>query len=145
MTRVDFYLLEQGGADRGLHTACRIAEKAWLAGHRIYIHAGDAQLATRLDDLLWTFRQGSFVPHQLITSDTVADPGTPIHIGYRAEPHHHDDVLINMAEDIPLFFSRFTRVVEIVAAEDTAKQQARQRYKFYRDRGYELNTHAIAG
>lgn len=146
MTRIDFYILEgeQGGQTDGRLVACRVAEKAYLAGHRVYIHAGDAREAERLDELLWTFRQGSFVPHQKLEAGTTADALTPIHIGWGSEPEVHDEVLINLAAEVPLFFSRFQRVAEIVPADDQGKQQGRARYKFYRDRGYQLETHTLA-
>jgi DNA polymerase III, chi subunit len=143
MTRIDFYILEHGGPEQGPQVACRVAEKAWLAGHKVYIHAADAREAERLDELLWTFRQGSFVPHQRLEAGTAADALTPIHIGWGTEPEVHDEVLINLAAEVPLFFSRFERVAEIVPADDSAKQQGRARYKFYRDRGYPLETHTL--
>jgi len=143
MTRVDFYILDGGGPDKGPHIACRLAEKAYQSGHKVYIHTTDAHAAEQLDTLLWTFRQGSFVPHQCLAGGEAADPLTPVHIGWGDEPDPHDEVLINLAGEVPLFFSRFQRVAEIVPADDTAKQQGRERYKFYRDRGYQLETHTI--
>lgn len=144
MTRIDFYILEHGGPEQGPQVACRVAEKAWLAGHKVYIHAADAGEAAQLDELLWTFRQGSFVPHQKLAAGAPADALTPIHIGWEGEPAVHDEVLINLAAEVPLFFSRFQRVAEIVPADDQAKQQGRARYKFYRDRGYPLQTHTLS-
>ncbi|MEW6647679.1 MAG: DNA polymerase III subunit chi [Pseudomonadota bacterium] len=143
MTRIDFYILEGNQPADGRVIACRVAEKAWLAGHKVYIHAADAGEAERLDELLWTFRQGSFVPHQRLEAGTPADELTPIHIGWGAEPEVHDEVLINLAAEVPLFFSRFQRVAEIIPAEEQARQQGRARYKFYRDRGYPLDTHTL--
>jgi len=144
MTRIDFYILEGNGSADARLVACRVAEKAYLAGHQVYIHAADEREADRLDELLWTFRQGSFVPHQRIDRGTPADALTPIHIGWGGEPEVHDEVLINLAAEVPLFFSRFQRVAEIVPADEQAKQQGRARYKFYRDRGYPLETHTLA-
>ncbi|GAB4296202.1 MAG: DNA polymerase III subunit chi [Thiohalomonadaceae bacterium] len=144
MTRIDFYILEGNQPADGRVIACRVAEKAWLAGHKVYIHAADAHEAERLDELLWTFRQGSFVPHQRLEAGRPADALTPIHIGWGDEPEVHDEVLINLAAEVPLFFSRFQRVAEIVPADAEAKRQGRARYKFYRDRGYPLETHTLA-
>jgi DNA polymerase-3 subunit chi len=143
MTRIDFYILEGNAPADGRLVACRVAEKAWLAGHKVYIHAADEREAERLDELLWTFRQGSFVPHQRLAAGVPADALTPIHIGWGTEPEVHDEVLINLAAEVPLFFSRFERVAEIVPADDSAKQHGRTRYKFYRDRGYPLETHTL--
>ena len=64
-------------------------------------------------------------------------------IGHAHEPPLEFDVLVNLADQVPLFFSRFTRVAEIVDGDENRKQQARERFRFYRDRGYPLNSHDI--
>lgn len=140
VTRIDFYVL---GDERGdpLRTACRLAEKAWDKGHKVYLHTGDAAQTERLNTLLWTFRAGSFVPHEMEGS-AEADQ-VPVLIGNGDAPGHHDDVMINLATEVPLFFSRFQRVAEIIAADETAKGQGRERFRFYRDRGYTLETHNL--
>lgn len=141
MTRVDFYILEDAAADARQRFACRLAEKAWLRGHKVYIHTGDPQLSTRMDQLLWTFRQESFVPHSL-DDDPAADEAQ-IHIGHSENPRHHDEVLINLAGEVPLFFSRFQRVAEVIDASEETRRAGRERFRFYRDRGYPLDSHSI--
>lgn len=143
MTKVDFYILEQQGEARN-RFACRLAEKAWQQGNKVYIHTASAEQSQRLDELLWTFRAGSFVPHTL-DNDNNAD-STPIHIGHGDEPQgpqHHDQVLINLAPEVPLFFSRFERVAEVVDQDEEVRTQGRERFRFYRDRGYALENHSI--
>jgi len=139
MTKVDFYILEDTAARQQF--VCRLAEKAWQQGHRVYIHTADAAQGTQLDGLLWTFRGGSFVPHSL---DDAADADrVAVHIGHGGEPRHHDDVLINLDRAVPLFFSRFQRVAEVVAGDEQERQAGRERFRFYRDRGYPLESHTI--
>ena len=141
MTRVDFYVLDgaaPGGRER---FACRLAETAYERGHRVYIHAPDGAAAARLDDLLWTFRAGSFVPHDVAGPEP--DPDVPIHIGHEGEPADHEDVLINLAADVPRFFSRFARVAEVIDGDEGTRQQGRERFRFYRERGYPLESHNI--
>lgn len=140
MTRVDFYILEAGGAEARQRFACRLTEKAFAQGHRVFVHTGDPESARRLDELLWTFRAGSFVPHELAEGD----PGTPVHVGAGEPPREQDDVLINLAPEVPLFFSRFTRVAEVVDGDEGAREAGRERYRFYRERGYTLDTHNVA-
>lgn len=145
MTRIDFYILEgRQDAGRHLQIACRLAEKAWSGGQRVYIHTDEAVSAKKLDDMLWSFRAESFLPHQLLAEGQDSDALTPIHIGWNEPPAQHDQVLINLAAEIPLCFSRFDRVAEIVSATEQAREQGRQRYRFYRDRGYPLQTHRLA-
>ena len=141
MTRVDFYIIEDSAATARQHFVCRLAEKAWQQGHKVYIHTDDAGQSSLLDDLLWTFRDGSFLPHSL-DSGPDAD-SVMVHIGHSDEPLHHDDVLINMGQSVPLFFSRFKRVAEVIAGDEQAKQAGRERFRFYRERGYPLESHTI--
>ena len=143
MTRVDFYVLDSGGDAARNTLACRLVEKAWLRGHQIYVHAPSAEEARRLDDLLWTFRAGSFVPHRIL--EGTDDAQCPVHIGCGAEAASATDVLINLAAEVPPFFSRFERVIEVVTPEAPQRDQARERYRFYRDRGYALESHNIGG
>ena len=141
MTKVDFYILEQQHSEARLRFACRLAEKAWQQGNRVYIHTAGPEQSQRMDELLWTFRAGSFVPHAQDENSDAED--VAIHIGHSDEPQHYDEVLINLAHEVPLFFSRFERVAEMVDQSEECRQQGRQRFRFYRDRGYPLNNHTI--
>lgn len=146
MTRVDFYVLEDTADQARERFACRLVEKAWRLKHKIYLHAASQEDAQRVDHLLWTFRDGSFVPHAVACGelDEALAAVTPVHIGCGAEPRLDADLLINLDREVPLFFSRFERVAEIVAGED-GKAAARERFRFYRDRGYALEHHRIGG
>ncbi len=141
MTRIDFYILEHGASENPLLFTCRLAEKVYTQGQRLYIHSLSEQQAAQLDDLLWSFRQGSFIPHGIYKSGRPAD--LPIHIGCGAEPEAGMDVLINLCQDVPAFFSRFARVAEIIEPGESGKPAGRERYRFYRDRGYPLESHTI--
>lgn len=139
MTNVDFYILANGSRER---IACKLSEKAYSLGNRVYIHTASAQQAQQVDELLWTFRDGSFVPHEQYQIDTVNE--SPIQIGCHESPDTDCDVLINLTDEVPLFFSRFMRVAELVGTGSDAKIQGRERFRFYRDRGYSLKTHELA-
>ena len=141
MTKVDFYLLGTGNNSRALF-ACRLAEKVWRLGHRVYLLAADSPAANQLDELLWTFSQGSFVPHALYRQEEDAD-NHPVLIGHAEPPAALSDVLISLSAEVPAWFSRFTRVVEMVGASEDDKARARERFRFYRERGYPLETHNL--
>ena len=141
MTRVDFYILgEQSQADP-FGVACRLTEKAWSQGHRVYLHTGSPADCERLDRLLWTFRQGSFIPHGVCGK--AAPASNPVLVGHDRQAGEEHEVLINLATEVPPFFSRFERVAELVGQAPDDRQQGRLRYAFYRDRGYPLKTHAL--
>lgn len=95
-----------------------------------------------MDRLLWTFREGSFVPHGL--NDQANSELTPILIGCGDAPGKEDDVLINLAPEVPSFFSRFERVAELIDQDQEVRTTGRKRYCFYRDRGYPLYSHDLS-
>ena len=98
--------------------------------------------ARELDELLWTFHQGSFVPHALWVSAT--DDPVPITIGYDEPTDVDGDLLINLADAIPSFFDRFTRIAEIIDGTQESRRLGRERFGFYRDNGYKPDTHNIS-
>ena len=131
MTRVDFYNIpETGSYDRFV---CRIAGKAWNEGHDIHVHARTREEAENLDDLFWTYKDISFLPHTLNSDNEAAS--TPISIGWSGTMPQAKQVLINLCDDIPDFVNSFIRVIEIVAADppkvfDRAVRRALRRWKF---------------
>jgi DNA polymerase-3 subunit chi len=138
MPRVDFYVLpENSSAER---FACTIATKAWQQGHTVYFETASREAAAVMDDLLWTFNDISFLPH------AVAEDGAPaerVVIGWHNRPPENFEVLINLTPEIPTTAERFARIVEIVAGDQQQRNEARNRYKAYRERGYELHNHKL--
>lgn len=144
MTRVDFYILDRPAREARLTVACRLAEKAVNQDHEVLINTESDSESSRLDDLLWTFSQGSFLPHRVLADDSGSDESEPVSIGSGREPLDGSwDLLINLAPKVPEFFSRFSRVAELVGSEEADKAAGRERFRYYRDRGYELRTHHI--
>jgi DNA polymerase-3 subunit chi len=141
MTEIDFYILKDKAPQGGMQFTCRLAEKIFKDGHQVYINTASEQQLRQLDDLLWSFRQGSFLPHAVYKSN--APETTPILLGHATEPDGPSDVLVNLAEDIPAFFSRFSRVTELVSGDDAQRDAARTRYRFYKDRGYTVRSHQL--
>lgn len=140
--RVTFYVIDAADPGARLPFACRLAEKAWKLGHRIHAHVDDTAEATRLDDLLWTFRQGSFVPHEIVATGTT--PAAPVTIGADAALAPPADLLINLAGDVPESFERYARVVEIVDGSEASRQAGRERHRRYKAAGATPETHAVA-
>ena len=140
MTKISFYLLPAAQNEARLRFACRLAEKAFREGHGVYLHTdSDAQQA-ELDEMMWQFKPQSFLPHELLPQQTTE---TGVLIG-QGDPGLLHDVMINLAMDIPTFFSRFERVSEIVIEDDAMKAAKRENFRFYRERGYPSETHQIS-
>ena len=166
MPRIDFYVLpSQRPNDRSL-LACRLAEKAYSLGHRIYIHASSAAQAKGLDELLWTFRQGSFIPHAVYPG--AAQDNSPVLLGWgesayqalatlrslpepNAGPENRDSdgtqetrtLLINLALETPACFEQFHRIVEVVDQDPEILAAARKKFRQFRAHGYEPNSHKL--
>ena len=144
MTQVDFYILDSDSDDARLRLACKIVEKATQLDHHVFVHSASDVEAAALDELLWTFSQGSFIPHRVVRAPLEGPPPEPVLIGVNQAPGAGRwDVLINLAAEVPEFFSRYERVAEVVDANAVRREQSRDRYRFYRDRGYKLNTHQV--
>ena len=139
-TRVDFYVLGHGGEQDRLRAACRIMEKAWQQGHMVWLTAESERQAEQLDQLLWTFKQDSFVPHERGTEGALADCAVRI-----VAPSEAPDggVHVNVATSplpMPLVAER---VVEIIPADTDGRAAGRERFRAYRAHGYDINTHDI--
>ena len=137
MTDILFYTF----ADNPLDVARRVAAKAHSQGRQVMIYAPDATAAEAIYRLLWTTPALSFVPH-CRDSDALAGE-TPVLIGTDADALGSADVMINLHTEQPPAFARFERLVEIVGLDEAAVERGRERYRFYKTRGYALQTHDL--
>ncbi|CAH1903799.1 DNA polymerase III chi subunit [Candidatus Nitrotoga sp. HW29] len=132
MTKVDFYT----GVDDKLRTACHLSHKAMQNGLRVLLHTPDASTAEALDKLLWQYPVTAFIPH--CYSDEPAAAEMQVVIDHHGETFPHNEVLISLHTVCLPFFSRFERVLEIVSQNTEDARLGRERFSFYRDRGYEM-------
>jgi DNA polymerase-3 subunit chi len=137
VTQIDFYT----HVESRLHTACQLCAKAASQGLRLFVYAPDADTVRDLDRLLWTTPATGFIPH-CRPGDPLAAV-TPVILSEFPDPLPHDEVLLNLHPEVPTFFSRFRRLIEIVSTDEADRQQARARFRFYRDRGYDLRDHPL--
>ncbi len=133
--RIDFYLLSETEWHASALMACRLTEKAFQQEHQVYLHLASAEQAQQMDEVLWSFRDDSFLPHGLSPADA------PIQIGYSASPPAAKDVMINLTATVPDFYQQFARILEIIPNEESLRQAARQNYRFYQTQNCQLFTH----
>ena len=138
MTSIDFYTHV---ADR-LEVAARLVAKAFAQHGRVRVLTPDATATDALDRRLWLKPPIAFLPHCRIDSALASQ--TPIWVDHSDEHPGPASVLINLRPTPPAFFSRFERLAEIVGVEEADAAAGRDRYRFYRERGYELRTHNLA-
>lgn len=140
-TRVSFYVLAAGDPAARLDYACRLVEKVYRLNQRVHVHAGSSEYARTIDERLWTFRQGSFVPHEMLRAGSA--PEAPVTIGC-GDAAPAGDVLINLADTVPAFFSAFERVAEIIDGSEQCRLAGRARHRFYRQQELSPETFEVA-
>lgn len=139
MTRIDFYF----NVENKFRQVAELAHHAVNRQRRLFIYTSDMQTAAQLESVLWSHPPTGFLPH--CRSDHVLSAETPIIIDWQGQNLLHDDVLINLTSDHPPFFSRFKGLIEVVGREEEDRSSARTRFRFYRDRGYEIKSHDVTG
>jgi DNA polymerase-3 subunit chi len=139
--RVTFYVLPDAEGDARLGFACRLVEKAYLQDHRVTVRMDTADEARQFDELLWRFSDRSFVPHEVAAPGS--DVAAPVAILAGGEPTGPADVLVNLGSDVPDWFDRFERVTEVLDASEACRRAGRERFRFYRERGLEPETHNL--
>jgi DNA polymerase-3 subunit chi len=143
MPNIDFYLLNTSDKEEVYRFLCRLVDKAYQHQQHAYIHASSLEEAQRLDDLLWTFRDTSFIPHQIGETVTMQLP-VFVTIAVDKPKLINNDILFNLTHEVPYFFSEFSRIIEVISEEKTDKTQARKKYKIYKEKNCPLITHNIS-
>lgn len=137
MTRIDFYRY----AEDKLRYACRLAARAYESDARVVVYSPDRELLQGFDRALWVFNATKFVPHCFTDAPLAAE--TPVILASTGEGLPHHDVLLNLADETPAFFATFERLLEVVGTDEADKDRARERYVFYRKRGYDIRVNDI--
>jgi DNA polymerase-3 subunit chi len=141
--RVDFYILKSAAAKQRWAFACRLTEKAYLKDLKIVIVNDTLADAKALDELLWTFNERSFIPHQICLDDKSVHLATPVHLIVESSALPAADLLVNLAQRLPAQLERYARIAEIIDADEERRRVGRERFKAYRDLKFTLETHQI--
>jgi DNA polymerase-3 subunit chi len=132
MTKVSFY---HGAGDR-LQAAASWLSDSYRERKPVLVYAPDPVIAERLDRLLWTQQSTGFLPHT--RADDPLARETPVLIASNLDTLPFDERLLNLSDEVPPGFSRFSELIEIVSEAGDDRLAARDRFKFYRERGYDL-------
>ena len=143
MTRVDFYVLPTSTLHERRVLACKLTEKAWRQGINVYIHTSSGTETDIMNNLLWTFRQGSFIPHEKASALLADREDMVVLIGHGNPPESFRDLVINLSSDKPPLFEEFQRVAELVDEDESVRTEGRKRYQAYKHQGCQLETHKL--
>lgn len=142
MPEVSFYVLGSHSAQERLLFACRLAEKAYRSDSVCYVLTESEEQSRELDDLLWTFRQGSFIPHE-IYHGSLPEQSYVILIGRQPAPSGWQGTLINLSAQCPEGLEQAGRILEVVDENEAVKAAGRLRYRQYQQAGMPINTHKM--
>ncbi len=142
MPEISFYLLPTESSQERYLFACKLIEKAYRSGSFAYVLTDSLEQSQLIDDLLWTFRAGSFIPHQINTGEIHAIENTVL-IGSNNPPENWQKTVINLSSQIPQDFLNAERILEILDNSEETKAWGRQRYRQYQQAGIEIATHKM--
>ena len=142
MAEVSFCILPSQSIQERYEFACKLIEKAYRSGCFCYVLTDNAEQSQKIDDLLWTFRAGSFIPHQIYTGEL---PGFEkvILIGSLNVPENWQKTVINLSSNCPEEFDKIERILEILDNSEATKELGRNRYRQYQQSGVNITTHKI--
>jgi DNA polymerase-3 subunit chi len=138
---VDFYVIDEVSPRARLRTACRVVEKAYLAGHTVLVWHTELEELKEFDDLLWTFGDGSFVPHEPLAAGGFAT--APVLLSMGTAPPAPFDVLVNLAAEVPGCVESAQRIAEFIDGDPARRAAGRNRFRVYKDRGVQPTTHNL--
>ena len=142
MVEVSFYILPSESLQDRYLFACKLIEKAYRSGHFCYVLTDSADQSRILDDLLWTFRAGSFIPHQIYTGEQ-PNIEKVILIGSLDTPENWRKTVINLSSLCPEELGKIERIFEILDNSEVTKEHGRNRYRQYQQSGININTHKM--
>ena len=142
MAEVSFYILSSALLQERYLFACKLIEKAYRNGLFCYILTDNDAHSQLLDDLLWTFRAGSFIPHEIYTGQAPTTDKVVL-IGSVKAPEHSQGLLFNLSTKYPEDISKTKRILEILDNCEVTKVAARNRYRQYQQAGMSITTHNI--
>jgi len=140
--KVDFYTTADAGPEADARILCRVIEKAYEQGLKVYVHTATPRRARFLDQLLWTFNVGSFVPHQ--QCEPGQPPHAPVCIGCGDIVRGDATLLANLSPEVPPTLEGFSRVVDVAAAAEPGLSDGRRRYQWYKQQQLDLNHHRLS-
>jgi DNA polymerase-3 subunit chi len=141
--RVDFYVLKSSTAKQRWTFACRLTEKAYLRELKVVVASETAADLPALDELLWTFNERSFVPHEIERVGAPLDIATPVRLTPDLDGTGAADLLVNLSGRLPTRLERFARIAEIIDGDDERRRLGRERFKAYRELKLPVETHQL--
>ena len=140
MAEVSFYILPSESLQERYQFACKLIEKAYRSGYFCYVLTDSAEQSRIIDDLLWTFRAGSFIPHQIYIGE-LPDFEKVILIGSLDAPENWQKTLFNLSSRYPEMGLQTERILEILDNSETTKAAGRERYRQYQQSGIKITMH----
>jgi DNA polymerase-3 subunit chi len=148
MAHIRFYTLNAADGTARFRHACALTETAYLAGERVLVWLEGAAELAQFDQLLWTFGDRAFVPHELLAADPRgAEDPVQLHAGATLDASilgagFH--TLVNLRQAPNAEVLRFAQVLEVIDGDAARRAAGRERFRFYREAGITPQHIAVA-
>ena len=142
MPEISFYILPSDTQQARYFFVCKLVEKIYRSGKIVFIRCDSEPQIRQLDNLLWTFRQGSFIPHQIFTGE-VPDINRVILLGTLSPPDAWQTTIVNLSDKNTDYSHQTKRILEILDNSELSKQAGRNRYRQYQQSGCQINTYKM--
>ena len=116
---------------------CRVIAKVWQVMGEADILCPDIEMGQIMDDLLWTFQAGAFVPHVRGTGESIR-----IHDGGVWPPQSKALVLCGL-DELPAPVPACERLIDFIPAAERPRSLARERYRQLKNAGFTMQVHPL--
>lgn len=138
MTQVAFHF----NVDNRLRYSCRLVRKAVACSTSLVV-TGSSEVLAQFDRDLWALSATDFLPHARVGDPASLVDKSAVLLCESLSGVPSRDVLLNLADTVPVGFEGFNRLIEVVTADPMERSQARLRWKHYTKSGLELIQHDL--
>lgn len=137
MTKFSFYVSSSSSSSGLYKLLPSLLEKMLNKNHKILIACNTPEITKYLDDLLWSHKEISFLPHGTNSQENYEKQ--PILITSESENLNNADILISFSGKQVKNISSFIQVFDIFESSQEQLNAGRQRWKEYKNKGYDLS------
>jgi DNA polymerase-3 subunit chi len=135
MADIRFHTLSAAGGAARFRHACQLTEQAYLAGERVLVWLDGAADLAQFDQLLWTFGDRAFVPHEPLAAEPkLAEAPVQLHAGSSLDARILDGgftTLVNLRAAPATEALRVTRNIEVIDVDTACRDAGLASNRFY--------------
>jgi len=122
-----------------LRRVCELTDRFYNEGAKVLVYVPDEEEAAKLDAMLWTFKQNSFIPHARLEEATEPIIEPVLIVGDDPGGREGEVLIIVTDGALPAWYACCPRICDFVPGwDEAAKKAARKRFGACREVGYRM-------